>query len=394
MSESVPPLRTLVLLDVDGVLVHPVGYREALRATVDHFAGRMGQAMAAISDDEIAMFEACGITNEWDSGAICVSAILLTVLAQQPDLRRATFEETLDAARAAARPVPRPDFVALARDILTHNRDGQTPSALHLARLAGRIDPAFLPLASALLRDVYDIATPTTRVFQTHTLGSERFAAAYGSPAPFASPSYLAAYDTPLLSAAHRDRLLAWARDPLHGAAVFTARPSLPPADLDGAPPHGFAPEGELAVELLGLDGRMPLIGQGRIKWLADRAGRPVSDYIKPAPVQALAAIAAAASGTERAALESAANLVERGTLTGPLAGLAGGPTRVIVYEDSAGGIRAVERAAEYLRQAGLSVTVEGIGVSPHADKREALAQVAGRVVDTIDEGIEPIIAE
>ncbi len=73
---------------------------------------------------------------------------------------------------------------------------------------------------------------------------------------------------------------------------------------------------------------------------------------------------------------------------------MAGGPTRVIVYEDSAGGIRAVERAAEYLRQAGLSVTVEGIGVSPHADKREALAQAARWVVDTIDEGIAPIIAE
>ncbi len=392
MARGSSARRTLLLLDVDGVLVHPLGYKDALRATVDYFAGQMGQIVASITDDEIALFEACGITNEWDSGAICVSAILLAALAQQPDQRRDTLDATLAAVRAAARPAPRPDFVALARDVLAHSSDGLVPSAVHLARLTGQIDPAFLPLVSALLGDVYDITTPTTRVFQTHTLGSERFAATYGHPAPFASPSYLAAHDRPLLSPANRDRLLAWARDPRHGVAVFTARPSLPPADLDSPAPHGFAPEGELAVELLGLDGKVPLIGQGRVKWLADAHGRPVSDYIKPSPVQALAAIGAAASGAERAALESAAALFERGELTGPLAALAGTPARVIVFEDSTGGIRATERAGEALRRAGLDVTVEGVGVSPHADKRAALEGVAGRVVDTIDEGIAPVI--
>lgn len=392
MGERLSAQRTLLLLDVDGVLVHPLGYRDALRATVDHFAGRMGQTVVDITDDEIAVFEACGITNEWDSGAICVSALLLAVLGQQPELRRDTLDATLAAARTAARPVPRPDFVALARDILAHNHDGGVPSALHLERLAGRIDPAFLPLVSALLRDVYDIITPTTRVFQTHTLGGEHFAATYGRPAPFTSTSFLAARDQPLLSPANRDRLLAWARDPGQGVAVFTARPSLPPADLNGPPPQGFPPEGELAVELVGLDGQVPLIGQGRVKWLADQYGRPVSDYIKPSPVQALAAIAAAASGTECAALESAAALAERGELAGPLAALAGGPVRVVVFEDAVGGIRATERAGETLRRAGLDVTVEGIGVSPNADKRAALAGVAVRVVDTLDEGLAPII--
>lgn len=86
MGERLSAQRTLLLLDVDGVLVHPLGYRDALRATVDHFAGRMGQTVVDITDDEIAVFEACGITNEWDSGAICVSALLLAVLGQQPDL--------------------------------------------------------------------------------------------------------------------------------------------------------------------------------------------------------------------------------------------------------------------------------------------------------------------
>ena len=29
----------IILLDIDGVLVHPGGYRAALRATVNHFLG-------------------------------------------------------------------------------------------------------------------------------------------------------------------------------------------------------------------------------------------------------------------------------------------------------------------------------------------------------------------
>ena len=74
--------RTLILLDVDGVLIHPVGYKVALRDTVDYFAAAMGLPEINIDENEIAIFEACGITNEWDSGAMCVSALLLAALAQ------------------------------------------------------------------------------------------------------------------------------------------------------------------------------------------------------------------------------------------------------------------------------------------------------------------------
>ncbi len=84
--------RTLLLFDVDGVLVHPVGYRAALRALVDRFAAQTG---IGPDDNEIAFFEACGFINEWDSGAVCVSAILLAALDQRPDLRRGTSGRNL-----------------------------------------------------------------------------------------------------------------------------------------------------------------------------------------------------------------------------------------------------------------------------------------------------------
>jgi hypothetical protein len=386
--------RTLILFDVDGVLIHPVGYKVALRALVDYFAVHMGQPAMGPSDDEIAVFEACGLTNEWDSGAMCVSAMLLAALECRPDVRRVTLESTLAAIQGSGVPFSRPDFTSTAREIAHHHPDGHLPAVHYLALLSARTDPANLPLLRALLGDVYDVrSAPTTRIFQTYTLGSERFAATYGQPAPFESSSYLADYDVPLLADENRERLLRWSQVPGHGAAIFTARPSLPPADLPhgeppGDPPAGYAPEAELAAELIGLAGKVPLIGQGRVGWLAWRNGRGAAEYVKPSPVQALASIGAAASGSETGALKAAAALFEHGELAGPLAGLAGHPTHVIVFEDTAGGIRAAQKAVGLLQRAGLEVAFEGVGVSPQADKRAALAQVADHVVDEINAGL------
>jgi hypothetical protein len=386
--------RTLLLFDVDGVLVHPAGYKIALRDLVDRFAAQMGLSSLGPDENEIAVFEACGVTNEWDSGAICISAILLAVLAQRPDLRRDTLDDTFAAMQAARISINRPDYGAVFRD-LRQVANGHFPAARYLDKLTGRVEGATVALLRVLLGDVYNVLdTPTTRVFQTHTLGSERFAATYGQPAPFESASYLLRYDTALLSDPNRQRLLDWQREPGHGMAIFTARPSLPPADLirPSALAHNpsdvYAPEAELAAELIGLAGHVPLIGQGRVGWLALQHGRSAADYVKPSPVQALAAIGAAASGTETPALNAAAALYEHGDLIGPLAALRDDTTRVVVFEDSTGGIRAARHAVERLAQAGLELAFEAIGVSPNTDKRAALVEVADQVVDDINSGL------
>ncbi|MEW6578285.1 MAG: hypothetical protein AB1435_03725 [Chloroflexota bacterium] len=392
------PSRTLILLDVDGVLVHPVGYKTALRTLVNRLAARMGQPPLGPTEDEIAVFEACGLTNEWDSGAMCVSALLLAALERAPALRRDTLEAAFDAIGAAGIALDRPDFIAEARAIARHDSDGRYPAARYLELLVTRTDPANLPLLRALLGNVYAVRdTLTTRTFQTLVLGSERFSATYGQPAAFACESYLATYDIALLNAPARAHLLDWACLPGHGAAIFTARPSGPPADLPpgepvGDPPSGFPPEAELAAELVGLAGKLPLIGQGRVGWLAWRNGRAAADYLKPSPVQALTAMGAAVAGAETDALRAAAALVERGEIGGPLAALRDGATRVVVCEDAAGGIRAVRSAASLLQRAGLDVSVVAIGVSPNADKRAALALVADHLVDDVNAGLALVL--
>lgn len=385
-------MHTLLLFDIDSVLLHPVGYKTALPAMVNYFARQMALPDMGPDDNEIGVFEACGLTNEWDSGALCVTALLMAALASRPDLCRDTLDETLAAVGGAGLSLERPDFAGFAREIARRGPNGHLPASVWLAMVAERVDAAHLPLFSALLHDVYDINTPTTRIFQTLTLGSDNFARTYGQPAPFDSVSYLKEYDVSLIDAGQLDRLRCWRDQPGHGAALFTARPSLPPADLPGDVPHGYPPEAELAVDLLGLRGVLPLIASGRVSWLAHQNGRRPAEYVKPSPVQALAAIGAAFSNTESPALLAAADLVERGTLSAPLAALVDGPVQITVFEDGVPGMQAARLAVDHLQRAGLDITFQGIGVSTHADKRAALAQVAGQVVSTVNEGLDIVL--
>lgn len=372
-------MRELWLFDVDGVLVDPKGYKFALRDTVNYFADQMGLAPPNLTLDEIASFEAYGLTNEWDSAALSVGVMLADVLELGSRLLRFTLATTMIALKEARLTCPRPDFVAIAQQVAHANNDHEVPTAYCRAVLRDRgLQDALL---ASLFDDIYDINTPTTRIQQTHTLGSENFAKTYGQPAPFACQSYLLKYDRALLSADSHQVLLEQRNG--RDFAIYTARPSLPPTGDS----NGYAPEADLAAELLQLAGQVPLIAAGRMDWLARQYGRRAAEYIKPSPVQALAAIGAAAGGDEIQALQAAAALFERGERLEPLASLNG--VRVVVFEDSTGGIRAMQQAAALLPD----VTVTAYGIAPEASKRAALATVSDRVFDDVNQALDQILS-
>ena len=52
----------IILLDVDGVLVYPGGYRAALRATVNHFI----DPSLEIDEETLTELERRGIASEWN----------------------------------------------------------------------------------------------------------------------------------------------------------------------------------------------------------------------------------------------------------------------------------------------------------------------------------------
>jgi len=82
---------------------------------------------------------------------------------------------------------------------------------------------------------------------------------------------------------------------------------------------------------LIGLAGCVPLIGQGRVAWLAERNGRAAVEYVKPSPVQALAAIGARRPHGNRRAARCRRSLRTRHAV-GPLAALAG-PVCVVCWK-------------------------------------------------------------
>jgi len=114
------------------------------------------------------------------------------------------------------------------------------------------------------------------------------------------------------------------------------------------------------------------------MRWLAQQVGEEVERLVKPSPVQALAAIGAAWSGQEAAALKAALTLHRDGELCPPLADL--GLVTIHVFEDTTGGLVAVEGAVEALQAANVIVTWQPYGIAP-VDGPKAAAMAAQGVL-------------
>jgi hypothetical protein len=359
-------LQTLLLLDVDGTLIHDRGYRHAMVAAAQHICRQHGLPDWAPTDHEINMLHACGYSNEWDSVPFIVGINLL------------------DAAHGGG---ARPDFGAWA---VRTNAFSGLPNERARDALMAEAPPQIHTELHGLLDDVRDPRTsPTTRLLYTLVLGSALFEQHYGLPAEIDSPSMLETMDVPLIDDRSRDIIMS------NPASVYTARPSLPPA---GTPGLYQTPEAEIAVRQLKLDG-IPLMGLGPMQWLVDRFGGGLWDYAKPAPVQPVAAMLAATGvPAGEAALAAYATLrVFRDDHGGAPSEIAsaieslGGAT-VIVLEDNAGGVRAAREAAAALAERSAVVEVIGYGVAKDDAKRSALAEICDRVFDDVNQALAAVV--
>jgi hypothetical protein len=240
-------------------------------------------------------------------------------------------------------------------------------------------------LLDTLLGHTHDFyRAPVTRHLQHLVIGGEAIPLSYGVEPDLASPPYLLRYDRPLLSPSGRARLRSGVAAGQVGATLYTARPSLPPTEADG-PAVGFSPEAEAARSLVELED-LPVIGAGKMRWLASQENAEVERLVKPSPVQALAAIGAASSGQEAESLHAAICLHRDGVLCRPLAGL--GPATVHVFEDTVGGLAAVEEAVEALRDAGLRVGYEPYGIVVDGPKAAAMEERGVTTYPTVNEAI------
>lgn len=392
----------LFLFDVDSVLVEANGYLRALQDTVAHFSRQMGVGAHPPTEAEVRALEAHGLTSEWDSAPTCVAALLVERLRLEPGFPQepsfalpADWADALTTLAAHSFPLPHPGYADLARRV--GERMANQPGAAQAARAVLWEDVLATPnlephrsaldaLFDTLLGRTHDFyRAPITRHFQHLVIGSQGVRQTYGVDPDFESAAYLQEYDRPLLATDVRTRLRKAVEAKAVRIALYTARPSLPPADAN-VTADGYSPEAEMARSLVGLDD-YPLIGLGRVRWLAERAGERVEHLVKPSPVQALAAIGAAQSGQEATALEAALVLHQDSELGPPLADL--DAAAVHVFEDSPGGIDAVRHAVEALQAAGLDVTWQPHGITPaDGPKAKAMATRSVPTYPSINEAI------
>mgnify|MGYP001382573946 CR=1 FL=1 len=388
---------TLLLFDVDGVLLYPFGYKQALQAAVDYFADQMSLPAVGLTYEEIALFEAAGMTNEWMSGALCLAALLAEATSGRPELIGSSVSKTISAIRGAHIAPVRPVFETYTLEALALAGESIHSTEPIIKALSERSEKALVPVLREILADIRPLA-PFSHIFQHYALGHARYLATYGEEPIFECESYLANRDRSQLNDNLKSRLVEALTGETLRAAIYTARPGLPPRDLTeeeyaAVRVREHPPEANLAAELLGFDGRLPLISGGCMTWLAMRQGQHPGTFIKPSPLHALATIGAAQGGCEKAAVEAALAFTEKGQVSGPLAALKDQPARIVVFEDSIGGIRGIQQAARMLNRAGFNLMVEAVGIAPETSKRQALISVADRVIDDINAALATYLA-
>lgn len=353
----------IILLDVDGVLVQPGGYRAALRATVNYFK----EPHFEIDEETLAHLEKRGISSEWDMSPLLLAAYWNEILSRQTmqDLPADVFAAAIEINRRRKVDSPMQLFIPEFPFV-----PGQYPA--ETAFRSGCFADIPIDLRRNLLTGTRDIRkSATMRIFQHFALGSKQFTETYDLPALFETGSFLRLHDRSNVDHEVRAKLC----QSNHYLVAFTSRPSRPPREI-GESTIGYAPEAELALELVGLE-KLPLIAFGKLEYLASKYHLDPATLVKPSPTQALAAILAAWTGEEWASLQAAYHWHQTGELNNAFSSLPRS-FELIVVEDTMGGIISTLQAGEILQGAGIDVTVRAFGLTSGSATKASAFQTAG----------------
>ncbi|HEX6305677.1 MAG TPA: hypothetical protein VFZ76_15895 [Anaerolineales bacterium] len=360
----------ILLLDLDGVLVEPRGYHQALVESVRLIGQALGYPEAKPNARDIAEFEVAGITSEWDSAAACTALMLIHRWEEDADVGLPT---RLSPPYATNPALKTPDFGAFARSL----RRTATHASPPAQRLEEAIRERFEWLSHSQVEIIQELLSNATsahgsvthRTFQELVLGSQVYEEVYPYPAGLATNSYLDCHDHPNLSRAEQAMLRRWLAREHNSAAILTLRPSQPP----GAQVFS-TPEAESGAQIVGLVD-VPIAGYGGLSWLGKLRDLNPRTLGKPSPVHALAALRLAAGDQLESALESSARLALDDLDDGEWGGF--DRARVTVFEDSANGLGSVIGAKRVLAKLKIHLNVIMFGVATNRKKQKSL-QAAG----------------
>jgi len=363
-------MKRILLLDIDGVLVQPGGYRAALRATVKRFIGDY-----LIEEDVIVSMENRGISSEWDMSPLIIAAYWDDVLSRQP-MSGLSNDVAIAAKQIQSQRADRPKQLHIPEfELVT----GQYPA--ETAFQAGCFASIPEGLRRNLLTESRNVnKSETFRTFQHFTLGSKNYQTTYQLPAEFEAEPLLSTNDVAVISSSIVYKL----KKENINIAVFTARPSGVPRGADDND-VGYPPEAESALELVGLT-NVPLIGFGRLEYIALKYDIDPVFLVKPSPVHALAAIIAAVTEDEVLGLELALNWHKSINFRETLRGKIPSDFEVVVVEDTIGGILSTRSAVNILSNLGLRVNLYEAGLTlGNIGKSLAFNKAGVRCFDTWD---------
>ncbi len=382
----------ILLFDMDGVLVRPGGYGAGADVTLKYFFDKFH--LPLYSDDRRmrVWFEAAGVSSEWDMVPITLAVILDRILGFCPSEHALeNFEQVSRHFEKAVIPETEFEFQSIVQTLQPHFSRQPAPADAILDLIQSDEGVFLFPalqkhpgLARLILRHSRDEGnSAVNRVFQNYVLGDRIFEQVYGRKAEFEAESVLLKYDKPLLSPEWRKRILQYRQEKKLFPVAFTARPSSAPKEKQDG--HlGYSPEAEMALSLLGFE-TVPVMGYGRMVYTGSVYQVDADSLLKPSPFQALAAAMAAWSGSEWEALQWAMEVYSRQADDFTANGGLPQKFELHVFEDSAGGIRAANRAAEILRSNGYDVSFFGWGIATVEEKIKALQKTGAPVFDDVN---------
>lgn len=363
-----------ILFDMDGVLLKPGGYHQALKATVRRIGLALGIPSAKLTDNQIAHFEALSVTNEWDSAAICTALTLLKAWQFDPDVR---FGENPLEVDVLTEQAPEIDLF-----LETFDDVGDLPTVFAYKKIvrenpwlkAGQRD--HLKKILHYSRDIYQ--SPVLPWHQETVLGSEAFQSNYGLEAELNIESYLSLYDQQVMTPGTKKSIQQWLANPDHRAGIMTNRPS-------GTPPgYLSSPEAELGARLVEVD-HLPLLGSGMLAWFAStQCDLPDHTFLKPNPVHALALMQMCWGRSATNALRLAYNLWRGEGKREDWVVFNG--SQVTIFEDAVKGLQAGKSAQMLLQRLGVDFELILIGISRNPIKRRELEKIADQVYSDINQ--------
>ena len=174
--------------------------------------------------------------------------------------------------------------------------------------------------------------------------------------------------------------------------SAVTYRPSLAPLGVN-TKARGYPPEAEIALASVGVD-FMTVMGFGRVRYLAHQMHVPAEGLSKPSPIQALAGIAASWSQEEWPAMVWAYHTVNgkgkyEDSMVRTAEQLLPRSFQLHVFEDTIGGILAVQSVAKILMKMGHEVELYIWGIARNQAKASALRKAGARIFHDVNEAVD-----